>query len=209
MPTKFRVLCFLALPLLVSSCNRPGVTPVPPVRTSEPVKLEPGDARATLTVVRSMTHMLGHITITAAIPLSFGTNEGELEDRPMVGGMGAGIAELSGSAQGTGGGYDVSAEWSVEYVVEGLMTTGTGECEIQLDVEETLLLSREVIGHAAGMDIPMVAGEDEFTAFPKLVFTESLDPEVRLAGTVESVFTLDDVCMPAYLGCDRWQPCPG
>lgn len=208
MATRFSALCLLALPLLLSACNRPVVTPAPPIPTSEPVKLEPGDAKATLTIVRTMTHMLGHITITAAIPLSFGTNEAEFEDRPMVAGMGSGIAALSGSAQGTGGGYDMSAEWPVEYVVEGLMTTGTGECEIALDVEETLLLSREVIAHAAGMDLPMVAGEDEFTAFPKLVFTESFNPEVRLAGTAESVFTLDDVCMPPYLGCNKWLPCP-
>jgi hypothetical protein len=48
----------------------------------------------------------------------------------------------------------MSTEWPVEYVVEGLMTTGTGEWIITPDVEGTLLLSREVTAHAAGMDLP-------------------------------------------------------
>jgi hypothetical protein len=106
MSLRLRVLCFLALPLPVSSCNRPVVTPGPPIRTSEPVKFEPKDAPATLTIVRTMTLMLGHITITAAIPLSIGTNEGKLEDRPMVVGVGAGRAELSAGAQRTGRAYE-------------------------------------------------------------------------------------------------------
>jgi len=209
MATKLRLLLVCTLALQLSGCNSAIPSTVPTSPPEQPAKLEPADAHATLTIVRTMTHMLGHITLTAAIPLSFGTNEDELVDKPMVAGVGAGTAALSGRAEGTGGGYDVSAEWPAEYVVQGLLTTGTGGCTITLDVEESLLLSREVILHAAGMDIPTVGGEDEFTAFPKLVFTESFDPEVRMLGTVESVFTLEDVCMPAYLGCDRWLPCPG
>ncbi len=90
----------------------------------------------------------------------------------------------------------------------GWLVAGSGGCKVTLDVDEALLLSHVVILHAAGMDIP-ISGEDEFTAFPKLEFTDQFDPEPRIGLGANSVFTLDDVCMPAYLGCDKWQPCPG
>jgi hypothetical protein len=208
MATRLRVLCSFALPLLLSGCNRPVVTPDPPIPKSEPAKLEPGDAKATLTIVRTTSLMIGTFTITAACPLTFGTNEDDPGGPIMVYGSGTGAAVLASGAQGTGGSYDVKTEWPAEYEVIGWLVAGPGGCKVTLDVEEALLLSRVVILHAAGMEIP-ISGEDQFTAFPKLEFTEQFDPEPRTGDGGNSVFTLDDVCMPAYLGCDRWQPCPG
>ncbi len=208
MATTLRLLCVFALPLLLSACNRPLVTPDPPIPTSEAAKLEPGDAKATLTIVRTASLMIGTFTITASLPLTFGTNEDDPVGPIMVYGSGNGAAVLDSGAQGTGGGYDVKTEWPAEYEVIGWQVACSGGCMVTLDVEEALLLSHVVILHAAGMDIP-ISGEDEFTAFPKLEFTDQFDPEPRIGLGANSVFTLDDVCMPAYLGCDKWQPCPG
>jgi len=101
MSAKLRLLCLCVLPLLVSACNRPLVTADPPLPTSKPVDTGPLDAKATLTIVRTTSLMIGSFTITGAIPLFFGTSEDEQPGPIHVFGTGTGTASLDSGAQGT------------------------------------------------------------------------------------------------------------
>lgn len=211
MATRPPLLCLFALSLLLSACNRPLVTADPPLPTSKPIDTGPLDAKATLTIVRTASFMIGSMTITGAVPLLFGTNEDEQPGSIQVFGTGAGTASLDSGAQGTGLrggtiGYDITAEWPAEYEAEGWLVVGADGCKLTMDITEALLLSRVVMLNVGGIEMP-VSGEDTFTSFPKLEFTDQFDPEPRTGGGAMSTFTLDDVCMPAWVGCANWKPC--
>ncbi|MCJ7678803.1 MAG: hypothetical protein MUO35_13900 [Anaerolineales bacterium] len=206
-----RLLLLSVLALLLSGCNSALPTPVPTEPPLEPVEIYLDEAQATLTIVRTMTAAGGPITITAAVPLAFWIDESDPKQVVMVTGTGTGTAALNLQVSGTGGSYTITAEWPVEYEVKGSLFPNPDMCKMALDVEETLYLSREVVAHTSiGMDVPIVGGEDEFTAFPKIEFDEIESPETRTVGTDLNVFTLDDICMPKALGCDyAWPVCPG
>ncbi len=211
MSAKLRLLCLCVLPLLLSACNRPLVTADPPLPTSKPIETGPLDAKATLTIVRTTSLMIGSFTITGAIPLFFGTSEDEQPGPIHVFGTGTGTASLDSGAQGTSfqGGttaYDITAEWPAEYEAEGWLVVGADGCKLTMDITEALLLSRVVMVNVGGIEVP-VSAEDEFASFPKLEFTDQFDPEPRTGGGAMSTFTLDDVCMPAWMGCANWKPC--
>lgn len=159
-------------------------------------------AQATLTVIRQLRVPLGNVTITAAIPLLFAIDENNPEAEVIVWGTGEGSAVLNGTAMGTGGSYTVEGTWPVTYDVRGVLTPSREVCKMTLTAEEGLLMSQEVIVHAGPLgDIPMVGGVDEFTAFPELKFTE-IEATVTIGtGEVESVFTIDDWCMPNATYC--------
>jgi hypothetical protein len=206
-----RLLLVSVLALLLSGCNSALPTPVPTEPPLDPVEIDLDEARATLTIVRTMTAAGGPVTITGAIPLDFWIDKNDPKQIVIVTGTGAGTAVLDILGSGTGGSYTVTAEWPVEYEVKGSLFPNSDICKMALDLEETLLLSREVVAHTSiGMDFPMVGGVDEFTAFPKIEFDEIESPETRTMGEIHSVFTLDDICMPKALGCDyAWPVCPG
>jgi len=159
-------------------------------------------AQATLTIIRQMDAPLGHVTITAAIPLLFGVDENNPEASAIVWGTGEGSAEMNGTATGTGGSYTIEGTWPVTYDVRGVLTPSRDVCKMSLTVEEALLLSQEVVVHLGPLgDISLVGGVDEFTAFPELKFTEIESTVTIGSGMVESVFTIDDWCMPNSTYC--------
>jgi len=164
--------------------------------------LDFSEAQATLTIIRQMDAPLGHVTITAAIPLLFAVDDKNPEGEAIVWGTGEGFAVLNGTAMGTGGSYTIEGTWPVTYDVRGVLTPSREVCKMSLTAEEALLLSQEVIVHAGPLgDVPMVGGLDESTAFPELKFTEIESTVTIGSGNVESVFTIDDWCMPNSTYC--------
>jgi hypothetical protein len=193
--------------LLLASCAQPGLDPIPlsAVPSERPIPtatLDFSGARATLTVIRGMKVSLGDITITAAIPLLFAIDEDDPESPVIVWGTGTGAAVLNGIATGTGGSYTINAEWPVEYDVKGNLTPSREVCRLSLTVDEILLLSEEVVAHLDPLgDLLMSAGDDQFTTFTDLQFTETESTVTRGQAPVESVFSIDDWCLPEATYC--------
>ena len=193
--------------LLIASCNLPAQNPdnpsPPPEEKVVPtLPIDLSGAQATLTIIRTMRVAMGEVTISAAIPLFFAIDEKNPEDPVILWGTGTGTASMNGVVSGTGGSYTVEGEWPVDYDVKGNLYPSREVCKITLSVDEFLLLSKEVMVHADPLgDVLSSGGEDEFTTFPNLNFTEILS-EVKLeAGSVESTFSIDDWCLPKSTFC--------
>jgi hypothetical protein len=189
--------------LLLTNCTPLSLTPitVPPTPT-----LDFSGAEATLTIVRTLKVMQGDATITAAIPLLFAVDEDDPWQPVIVWGYGEGTAVWNGLASGTGGSYNNTAQWPVEYEVRGNLIPSKAVCRLTLTVDEILLYSKPGIVHADPIgDQVVIGGEDEFTTFLDLKFTETQNTVTQDYGAMQNVFTIDDWCIPhsviCILGC--------
>jgi hypothetical protein len=196
------IACLLLVSCGHSGQEQDGSTPAPSEVPAPTATLDFSDAKATLTIVRDFEAPLGHMILTAAVPLLFAIDDQDPEQDVIVWGQATGTGVLDGMASGTGGSYDIWAEWPVEYEVRGVLIPRRDVCRLILNVDEVLRLSEEVMVHAGPFgDVPMSGGVDEFTSFMDLQFTE-IDNSVTVpSGMLQSVFTLDDWCLPMSTYC--------
>jgi hypothetical protein len=219
MPLNRQLIAAVVLCLQLLSCTGSGLNPVasPAVKSEVPLPTATIDfsgAKATLTIVRTWKLIQGSVTSTAAIPLLFAIDEDDPHRSVIVWGIGEGTATFIIEGSGTGGTTTLTYEYPVEYEVRGNLTPTKAtlsreQCELTLAVDEVLLLSREVIGHSSFLgDIPITGGEDQFTSFSNLFFTEIASTVTRTEGGIEDVFSIDDWCLPWATGCTYGCPAP-
>jgi hypothetical protein len=219
MPLNRQLIATVVLCLLLLSCSGPGLNPVapPPVKSEgrfPTATIDFSGAKATLTIVRTLTLIQGYVTHSAAIPLLFAIDEDDPYQSVIVWGIGEGTATYIIEGSGTGGTTSLTYEYPVEYEVRGNLTPTRAtlsreQCQLTLAVDEVLLLSKEVIGHSSFLgDIPIIGGEDQYTSFTNLFFTEIASTVTRTEGGYEDVFSIDDWCLPWATGCTYGCPPP-